>query len=65
VGGHDSRDSPSFQLVPELTSLAREAVFDEITIAAFLGTPLGRPAGSRSAEEAARPSTGSSTAQGS
>jgi len=34
------RDSPSFQLVPELTPLPSEAVFDKITMSAFVGTPL-------------------------
>jgi nicotinamidase-related amidase len=34
------RDSPGFQLIPELTPLSREAVFDKITMSAFEGTPL-------------------------
>lgn len=34
------RDSPGFQLVPEVTPLASEAVFDKITMSAFEGTPL-------------------------
>jgi biuret amidohydrolase len=34
------RDSPGFQLVPELTPLSSEAVFDKITMSAFEGTPL-------------------------
>jgi nicotinamidase-related amidase len=34
------RDSPGFQLVPELTPLVSEAVFDKITMSAFEGTPL-------------------------
>jgi nicotinamidase-related amidase len=34
------RDSPPFQLVPELASLPTEAVFDKITMSAFVGTPL-------------------------
>jgi nicotinamidase-related amidase len=34
------RDSPGFQLVPELTPLTSEAVFDRITMSAFEGTPL-------------------------
>jgi nicotinamidase-related amidase len=34
------RDSPGFQLVPEATPLASEAVFDKITMSAFEGTPL-------------------------
>ena len=32
--------SPQFQLVPELTPLANEAVLDKITMSAFVGTPL-------------------------
>ena len=34
------RDSPSFQLVPELSPLASEAIFDKITMSAFEGTLL-------------------------
>jgi nicotinamidase-related amidase len=34
------RDSPGFQLVPELTPLPSEAIFDKITMSAFEGTPL-------------------------
>jgi nicotinamidase-related amidase len=34
------RDSPSFQLVPEVAPLPNEAVFDKITMLAFEGTPL-------------------------
>ena len=34
------RDSPGFQIVPELQPLASEAVFDKITMSAFEGTPL-------------------------
>jgi biuret amidohydrolase len=34
------RDSPGFQLVPELTPLPSEAVLDKITMSAFAGTPL-------------------------
>jgi biuret amidohydrolase len=34
------RDSPPFQLVPELTPLPTEAVFDKIAMSAFVGTPL-------------------------
>jgi biuret amidohydrolase len=34
------RDSPPFQLVSELTPLPSEAVFDRITMSAFVGTPL-------------------------
>src|SRR5258708_1346792 len=34
------RDSPSFQLIPEVLPLPSEAIFDKITMAAFEGTPL-------------------------
>jgi len=34
------RDSPGFQLLPELTPLVSEAVFDKITMSAFEGTFL-------------------------
>jgi len=34
------RDSPGFQIVPELTPTPEEAVFDKITMSAFEGTPL-------------------------
>lgn len=34
------RDSPGFQLIPELPALETEAVFDRITMSAFEGTPL-------------------------
>lgn len=34
------RDSPGFQLVPELQPLPTEAVFDKIAMSAFEGTPL-------------------------
>lgn len=34
------RDSPGFHLIPELTPLASEAIFDKITMSAFEGTPL-------------------------
>jgi nicotinamidase-related amidase len=34
------RDSPGFQLIPELAPLPTEAVFDKITMSAFEGTPL-------------------------
>src|SRR5262249_54456456 len=34
------RDSPGFQLLPQLTPLASEAVFDKITMSAFEGTFL-------------------------
>jgi nicotinamidase-related amidase len=34
------RDSPSFQLVPELTPLPSEAVFDKLAMSMFVGTPV-------------------------
>jgi len=34
------RDSPAFQITPELTPGPAEAVFDKITMSAFAGTPL-------------------------
>jgi len=34
------RDSPEFQLIPELAPRPSEAVFDKITMSCFLGTPL-------------------------
>ena len=34
------RDSPGFQLVPELTPLPSEVIFDKITLLAFEDTPL-------------------------
>ena len=34
------RDTPGFQLVPEITPLQSEAIFDKITMSAFEGTPL-------------------------
>lgn len=34
------RDSPGFQLIPEMTPLASEAIFDKITMSAFESTPL-------------------------
>jgi biuret amidohydrolase len=34
------RDSPGFQLLPEVAPLPSEAVFDKITMSAFEGTPL-------------------------
>jgi nicotinamidase-related amidase len=34
------RDTPGFQLAPELAPLPTEAVFDKITFSAFEGTPL-------------------------
>jgi biuret amidohydrolase len=34
------RDAPGFHLVPELSPLPREAIFDKITMSAFEGTPL-------------------------
>jgi biuret amidohydrolase len=35
------RDSPGFDLVPELVPRESEAVFDRLSISAFEGTPLG------------------------
>src|SRR5580700_283103 len=34
------RDSPAFQLTPELAPLPSEAIFDKITMSAFAATPL-------------------------
>jgi nicotinamidase-related amidase len=34
------RDSPGFELLPELAPLASEAVFDKLSMSAFEGTPL-------------------------
>lgn len=34
------RDTPPFQLVPEIAPLPSEAIFDKITMSAFEGTPL-------------------------
>jgi len=34
------RDTPPFQLVPDVTPLPSEAIFDKITMSAFEGTPL-------------------------
>ena len=34
------RDSPAFQLAPEVTPMLAEAIFDKITMSAFEGTPL-------------------------
>jgi len=34
------RDSPGFHLIPEMSPLPSEAVFDKITMSAFEGTPL-------------------------
>src|SRR5262249_19208364 len=34
------RDSPGFELVPELKPLPTEVIFDKITMSAFEGTPL-------------------------
>jgi len=34
------RDAPDFQLVPELTPLPTEAVFDKLAMSMFVGTPL-------------------------
>ena len=34
------RDSPGFEIVPELAPIASEAVFDRLSMSAFEGTPL-------------------------
>jgi nicotinamidase-related amidase len=34
------RDSPAFQIIPELQPIASEAIFDKISMSAFSGTPL-------------------------
>ena len=34
------RESPAFQIIPELQPLASEAIFDKISMSAFVGTPL-------------------------
>jgi nicotinamidase-related amidase len=34
------RDSPQFQVIPEITPLASEAVLDKVGMSAFVGTPL-------------------------
>jgi len=34
------RDSPAFQIIPELQPLPNEAIFDKIAMSAFAGTPL-------------------------
>ena len=34
------RDSPGFHLIPEMTPLPSEAIFDKIAMSAFEGTPL-------------------------
>ncbi|HET7239643.1 MAG TPA: isochorismatase family cysteine hydrolase, partial [Gemmatimonadales bacterium] len=34
------RDSPGFELIPEVTPRASEAIFDKISLSAFVGTPL-------------------------
>ena len=34
------RDSPGFQLIPEVNPLPSEAIFDKIAMSAFEGTPL-------------------------
>lgn len=34
------RDSPGFQLAPDLAPLASEAIFDKLSMSAFEGTPL-------------------------
>jgi len=40
VKPHFLRDSPEFQLTAELVPSASEAIFDKITMSAFVGTPL-------------------------
>jgi len=40
VKPHFLRDSPEFELTPEISPNASEAVFDKITMSAFVGTPL-------------------------
>ncbi len=40
VKPHFLRDSPEFQLTAELAPSASEAIFDKITMSAFVGTPL-------------------------
>jgi nicotinamidase-related amidase len=35
-----TRDAPDFELVPELTPLPSEAVFDKLAMSMFVGTPL-------------------------
>jgi len=35
------RDSPGFELVPELAPRASEAIFDRLSLSAFEGSPLG------------------------
>jgi nicotinamidase-related amidase len=34
------RDSPAFQIIPELQPLPSDAIFDKIAMSAFAGTPL-------------------------
>jgi len=34
------RDSPAFQIIPELQPLPSEAIFDKLAMSAFAGTPL-------------------------
>lgn len=34
------RDSPAFELIPDVSVLPNEAIFDKITMSAFEGTPL-------------------------
>ena len=40
VGAHFLRDSPGFQLIPEVVPGPDEAVFDKLGMSAFAGTPL-------------------------
>ena len=37
---HGSCDTPAFSIVPELTPIASEAIFDKLAMSAFEGTPL-------------------------
>jgi biuret amidohydrolase len=40
VRSHFLRDSPEFEIVPEISPRATEVVFDKITMSAFAATPL-------------------------
>ena len=40
VTPHLLRDSPEFELAPQLAPRSTEAIFDKITMSAFVGTPL-------------------------
>jgi Isochorismatase family len=58
------RDSPGFQIVPELASLGSEAVFDKLSMSAFEGTRSGSrcatPKSPPSRSSASRPRSASS-----